>query len=182
MSVPTTSNGSAEHREERGPALLAVHQPVRYREAEQRFSTALQRRLDELLRGERNRLMLLRKYPAEPHRIGIMNTAGVDTSRLRVRIVERLIRDALLFLHADAHGGPCAQLHDGDGGLVETRKFTTKFPHIVIERIDLFDAESGETRHIQWSAMRMQNQRAATRINRMLDAANLGLDVVKLFI
>jgi hypothetical protein len=30
--------------------------------------------------------------------------------------------------------------------------------------------------------MRMQNQRAATRVNRMLDAANLGLDVVKLFI
>ena len=182
MSVPTTSNGAAENREERGPALLAVHRPVRYREAEQRFSTALQRRLDELLRGERNRLMLLRKYPAEPHRIGVMNTVGVDTSKLRVRIVERLIRDALLFLHADPHGGPCAQLHDGAGGLVETRKFTTKFPHIVIERIDVFDDQTGETRHIQWSAMRMQNQRAATRINRMLDAANLGLDVVKLFI
>ena len=182
MSVPTTSNGSAENREERGPALLAVHRPVRYREAEQRFSTALQRRLDELLRGERNRLMLLRKYPDEPHRIGVMNTVGVDTSKLRVRIVERLIRDALLFLHADPHGGPCAQIHDGQGGLVETRKFTTKFPHIVIERIDVFNEETGETRHIQWSAMRMQNQRAATRINRMLDAANLGLDVVKLFI
>ena len=182
MAVPKTPNGGAEHREERGPALLAVHRPVRYREAEQRFSTALQRRLDELLRGERNRLMLLRKYPAEPHRIGIMNTVGVDSSQLRVRIVERLIRDALLFLHADPHGGPCAQIHDDTGGLIETRKFTTKFPHIVIERIDLFDAETGETRHIQWSAMRMQNQRAATRINRMLDAANLGLDVVKLFI
>jgi hypothetical protein len=182
MSVPSTSNGGAEHREERGPALLAVHRPVRYREAEQRFSTTLQRRLDELLRGERNRLMLLRKYPAEPHRIGVMNTVGVDTSSLRVRIVERLIRDALLFLHADPHGGPCVQVHGDDGSLVETRKFTTKFPHIVIERIDVFDAETGDTRHIQWSAMRMQNQRAATRINRMLDAANLGLDVVKLFI
>ncbi|MFN8632710.1 MAG: hypothetical protein U0893_02560 [Chloroflexota bacterium] len=182
MAVPTTSNGAADHREERGPALLAVHRPVRYRESERRFSESLQRRLDELLRGERNRLMLLRKYPAEPHRIGVMNAAGVDISTLRVRIVERLIRDALLFLHADPHGGPCAQVHDGAGGLIETRKYTTKFPHIVIERIDLFDEESGETRHIEWSAMRMQNQRAATRINRMLDAANLGLDVVKLFI
>jgi hypothetical protein len=182
MTVPTTSNGAAENREERGPALLAVHRPVHYRESEQRFSTALQRRLDELLRGERNRLMLLRKYPGEPHRIGVMNTAGVDPSTLRVKIVERLIRDALLFLHADPHGGPGAQVHDDDGGLIETRKYTTKFPHIVIERVDVFDAESGETRQIQWSAMRMQNQRAATRINRMLDAANLGLDVVKLFI
>jgi hypothetical protein len=182
MSVPTTSNGATEHREERGPALLAVHRPVRYRESEQRFSTALQSRLDQLLRGERNRIMLLRKYPDEPHRIGVMNTPGVDIAKLRVHIVERMIRDSLLFLHADAHGGPCAQVHDGDNTLVETRKFTTWFPHIVIERIDVFDAETGDTRHIQWSAVRLQNQRAATRINRMLDAANLGLDVVKLFI
>ena len=49
MTVPTTSNGAAEHREERGLALLAVHRPVRYRESEQRFSTALQGRLDQLL-------------------------------------------------------------------------------------------------------------------------------------
>ncbi|MGE3267317.1 MAG: hypothetical protein AB7P40_01125 [Chloroflexota bacterium] len=182
MSVPTAANGETEHREERGPALLAVHRPVRYRESEQVFSTALQKRLDQLLRGERNRIMLLRKYPAEPNRIGVMNTVGVDPASLRVRIVERLIRDALLFLHADAHGGPCSQVHDGEGGLVETRKYTTKFPHIVIERTDVFDEATGETRHIQWSAMRMQNQRAATRINRMLDGANLGLDIVKLFI
>src|SRR5688572_25919720 len=107
MAVSAPSNGATEHREERGPALLAVHRPVRYRESEQRFSTALQRRLDQLLRGERNRIMLLRKYPAEPHRIGVMNTPGVDISQLRVRIIERLIRDALLFLHADTHGGPC---------------------------------------------------------------------------
>jgi hypothetical protein len=182
MTVPTTLNGAAEHREERGPALLAVHRPVQYRESERRFSLTLQRRIDELLRGERNTLMLLRKYPAEPHRIGVMSTAGVDPASLRVKIIERLIRDALLFLHADPHGGPCAQSNDGDGGLVEIRKYTTKFPHIVIERVDTFDAQTGDTRHIQWSATRMQNQRAATRINRMLDAANLGLDVVKLFI
>ena len=57
------SNGAGEHREERGPALLAVHRPTRYTEAEQHFSTALQKRLDELLSGERNTLMLLKKYP-----------------------------------------------------------------------------------------------------------------------
>lgn len=183
MTVPTTTtNGSADHREERGPALLAVHRPVRYQQAEQRFSTALQKRLDELLRGQRNSLMLLRKYPADPNRIGVMGIPGVDPAGLRVRVVERLIRDALLFLHADPHGGPCAQTRDDDGGLVERRKYTTKFPHIVIERVDVFDEESGDTRQIQWSAVRVQNQRAATQINRMLDAANLGLDVVKLFI
>ena len=167
---------------ERGPTLLAVHRPARYTDAEQRFSTALQKRLDELLRGERNTLMLLRKYPQEPKRIGVMSTAAVDPSQLRIRVVDRLIRDALLFLHADPHGGPPSQTQDGNGGLVEVRKYTTKFPHIVIERVDVFEAESGETRHIQWCATRLQNQRAATRINRILDATNLGVDVVKLFI
>jgi hypothetical protein len=175
------TNGAAEHHE-RGPALLAVHRPTRYTADEQRFSTALQQRLDELLRGERNTLMLLRKYPHEPKRIGVMATAQVDPSRLRIRVVEKLIRDALLFLHADPHGGPVSQTPDGDGALVEVRKYTTKFPHIVIERVDVFDHDTGDTRHIQWCAMRVQNQRAATRINRILDATNLGIDVVKLFI
>ena len=182
MSVSDPALTTSDHREERGPALLAVHRPVRYSPAEQRFSTALQQRLDELLRGERNALMLLRKYPAQPHRIGVMNTPSVNPSELRVKVVERLIRDALLFLHADPHGGPCAQSHDTDGNLVEMRKYTTKFPHIVIERIDVFDPATGDTRHIQWVAMRVQNARNALRVNRMLDAANLGLDVVKLFI
>src|SRR5882724_94367 len=161
MTVSDSATLTNGHREERGPALLAVHRPVRYSPAEQQFSSALQQRLDELLRGERNSLMLLRKYPGQPHRIGIMNTPGVDPSALRVRIVERLIRDALLFLHADPHGGPCAQSHNGDGSLVEMRKYTTKFPHIVIERIDVFDPATGDTRHIQWVAMRVQNQRHA---------------------
>jgi len=182
MAVSNGATPPCEAREERGPSLLAVHRPVRYKPAEQRFSTTLQQRLDELLRGERNTLMLLRKYPDEPNRIGVMNTPAVNPSELRVKVVERLIRDALLFLHADPHGGPCAQMHDGDGSLIEVRKFTTKFPHIVIERVDVFNAETGDTLHIQWSARRVQNSRAAMRINRMLDAANLGLDVVKLFI
>ncbi len=176
------TNGTGDHHHERGPSLLAVHRPTRYTEAEQRFSTALQKRLDELLRGERNTLMLLRKYPQEPNRVGVMATAAVDPGQLRIRVVDRLIRDALLFLHADPHGGPPSQMDDGDGGLVETRKYTTKFPHIVIERVDLFDAETGDTRHIQWCATRVQNQRAATRVNRILDATNLSIDVVKLFV
>lgn len=176
------ANGAVEHREERGPALLAVHRPTRYTEAEQRFSAALQKRLDELLGGERNTLMLLKKYPHEPKRIGVMAAASVDPSQLRIKVIDRLIRDALLFLHADPHGGPPSQADDGDGGLVEVRKYTTKFPHIVIERVDVFDAATGDTRHIQWRATRVQNQRAATRINRILDATNLGIDMVKLFV
>ena len=162
---------------------MALRQPARYTPAEQQFSALLQKRLDELLRGERNGLMLLRKYPDEPDRLGVMTTpSGVDARDLRIPIVERMIRHALLFLHADPHGGPTSQRGDRDGRLVETQKFTTKFPHIVIERTDVYDAATIRPLYIQWLARRLQNQRAATRINRMLDAANLSLDVAKIFL
>lgn len=161
--------------------LMAVRQPTRYTDAEQRFSAILQKRLDELLRGERNGLILFRKYPREPGRLGVMATPGaLDPRELRIEVVEGMIRDAMLFLHADPHGGPTSQ-HQVNGHLIETQKFTTKFPHIVIERTDVYDAATEEPIHIHWSASRVQNQRAATQINRMLDAANLGLDVAKIF-
>ena len=183
--MPAATTGAsvlAEEREERGKGLMAVHRPARYSEDEQRFSTLLQKRLDELLRGERNGLMLLRKYAKEPGRLGVMSTGGVLGPRgLRLAVVERMIRDALLFLHAGPHGGPTSQRSDGNGALVEMRKFTTKFPHIVIERTDVYDVATEELIHTQWCASRVQNQRAATRINRMLDAANLGIDVARIF-
>ena len=167
----------------RGSRLLTIHAPTRYSEAEQGFSTLLQQRLDELLRGERNALMLMRKYPDEPGRLGVMATpAQIDPRGLRIGIVEQLIRNALLFLHADPYGGPTSQDTDGNGSLIEIQKFTTKFPHIVIERTDTYDAETERPVRIQWCASRVQNQRAATRINRMLDAANLGIDIAKLFL
>ena len=173
---------AAGWRDERAKSLMAVNRPTRYSDDEQRFSTLLQRRLDELLRGERNGLLLLRKYPKEPGRLGVMGTSGeLDPRGLRLAVVERMIRDALLFLYADPHGGPTSQQNHGDGTLVEVRKFTTKFPHIVIERTDVYDAATEQPHHTQWCARRLQNQRAATRINRMLDAANLGIDVARMF-
>lgn len=161
--------------------LMAVREPTRYTDAEQRFSGILQKRLDELLRGERNGLILFRKYPREPGRLGVMATPGeLDPRELRVAVVEAMIRDAMLFLHADPHGGPTSQQRV-DKRLIETQKFTTKFPHIVIERTDVYEAATEQPIHIHWCASRVQNQRAATQINRMLDAANLGLDVAKIF-
>jgi hypothetical protein len=179
----TAASAELPDPEERAAFLLAAREPTHYTVDEQRFSALLQRSLDELLRGERNSLLLLRKYPNEPGRLGIMATPpDVDPRGLRITIVERMISSALLFLHADPHGGPTSQHADGDGLLVESQKFTTKFPHIVIERVDVYDARTEQPVRIQWCARRVQNQRAATRINRMLDAANLGVDVVKLFL
>ena len=62
-----------------------------------------------------------------------------------------------------------------DGCLVERQLHTTRFPHIVIERIDTYDA-SGTAVRTEWDVKRMQNQHFETRISRVLDVANLGLE------
>jgi len=71
--MPERTNGETRPalRESR---LMAVREPTHYTDAEQRFSAILQKRLDELLRGERNGLILFRKYPREPGRLGVMAT------------------------------------------------------------------------------------------------------------
>ena len=61
----------------------------------------------------------------------------------------------------------------------EIRNYPTRYPHIVIERIDHFRAGASQPDSVQWSARRVQNQRTSTQINRMLDAANLGVDLVR---
>ena len=64
--------------------------------------------------------------------------------------------------------------------VVETRKFPTRYPHIIIERVDVF-ANSAPT-YVEWRALRLQNQRKHMRIGRMLDVTNLSIDVLKLFV
>jgi hypothetical protein len=103
----------------------------------------------------------------------------LDRDALRVEIVEKMAMDALVFLTERSPGGPVAQEPDGDGRLIETRKFPTKYPHIIIERVDVYRGGAESPDSIEWSARRVQNQRSSTRINRMLDAANLGIDIVK---
>jgi hypothetical protein len=159
--------------------VLGIRPVADYNDAERRYSALLSRRIDQLLRGQRNQLLLLR-YPSDPTRVGAMATpTDVDRAALRVPVVEKMATDAIVFLTDRSPGGPVAQQTDGDGRLVERRQYPTKYPHIVIERTDVYSAGSDGPESIQWCARRVQNQRASTQINRMLDAANLGLDVVR---
>lgn len=149
-----------------------------YNPDEQRFSVLVQQRLDELLRGDRNDLMLLRLYPAAPGRMGVMATpARINRAALRPDVVRELMQETLLFLAAGSPGGPAAQQPCGAGCLVERRYFPTKYAHIVIEREDRFDAAGCTSR--TWCARRVQNQREQTQINRLLDLANLGFEVME---
>ncbi|MFN0073067.1 MAG: hypothetical protein ACKVVP_16405 [Chloroflexota bacterium] len=169
------------HYEDEG--LLGIRHVADYNSHEQRYSALLYRRIEQLLKGERNDLLLLRKYPGADDRIGIMSTpAEIDRDALRIDIMERLATDALVFLSERSVGGPVAQDTLADGARVETRKYPTRYPHIIIERVDLYQPDADEPESIQWLARRVQNQHTMAIMGRVFDVANLGIDVARFFI
>lgn len=162
-------------------ALTAPRQRADYTEAERDFSCLLRQRLVEVLEGKRDRLEILRKYPKQPGRVGVLcPPQSRPSDQLRADVVERLTWDAIRFVQAETSGGPIAQLPAPDSGVLEVQTFPTKFPHIVVERADLFRDGSAEADEITWTLYRVQNQRRQTQLNRVLDATNLLFEVVRL--
>jgi hypothetical protein len=164
--------------------LLGVRRATAYNPTEQAYSMLLYKRIEQLLKGMRNDLLILRKYPDEPGRLGTMPTpTTLDRVALRLDRVERMATDVLVFLSARGPGGPIGQQTDADGRMFEIRKYPTRFPHIIIERLDMYgDAERELPEYIQWQARRVQNQRRNMRINQMLDVASLGIEAAKILL
>lgn len=163
--------------------LLGHRKRADYNAAERSFSFVLQARLQDLLQGKRDELEILRTYPREPHRLGVIPTpAGLPRKQLRLPVVQRLAWDAVRFMRAEpnAIGGPISQAVGADGSIVEVQTFATRYPHIVIERTDRFADGEADPVEITWVARRMQNQRRQVQVNRLLDAANLALEVLRL--
>src|SRR5262249_33277985 len=128
---------------------------------------------------KRNRLELMRRYPSEPNRLGVPETPrGLPRHELRLTVVEALISRLIEEICADPVGGPIAQALAPDGGVVQSQTFYTWLPHIVIERTDGYPADAPDPVEITWCLKRIQNQRAETRFNRLLDAANLAVDLI----
>ncbi|GAC1436874.1 MAG: hypothetical protein NVSMB65_10970 [Chloroflexota bacterium] len=151
-----------------------------YNAAEQGFSLALQEQLQKLLEGKSNYLALLRRYPAEPGRLGVMATPpGLRREDLRLGTVEELVWEGINFVRMDSAGGPVSQATTPEGDTIEFQTFATRYPHIVIERTDRFAGEGGDAVEITWGLRRVQNQRAQTQINRLLDAANLAFELLR---
>lgn len=162
--------------------LFQRRTPTDYTTSEQKFSALVQSRLEELLRGEINSLMLLRRYHQEPERLGVPSTPQVINLRqLRLPVVEQILITMLQFLHnsAERAGGPIAQ-SSKSGRIIEQQVFTTRFPHILIERIDQYDERSRKPLETEWVVKRIQNQRADVRKNRALNATNLAIELVKI--
>ncbi len=161
-------------------ALARVRPRAAYTAAERQFAGLLQQRLQELLAGQRNSLALLRRYPRQPARLGVMATPpALPRHQLRRPVVDALSWEAIAFVGPAAAAGPIAQEAGPDGALVERQLFATRFPHIVLARTDRYVGEDPEPAEITWCLQRVQNQRAQTRLNRLLDAANLALEVLK---
>jgi hypothetical protein len=163
-----------------GDPLRSPRRRAAYNEAEQQFSLILQQRLRGLLEGRSDSLALLRQYLNEPDRLGVMVTpARVPRDRLRLPTVEAIIWDALRFLRPDAVGGPVSQHLTPDGSVEEYQIFSTRYPHILIERTDRYVGDELDPTEITWCLRRVQNQRAQTQFNRLLDAANLAFELLR---
>lgn len=178
------ANGDGIHRAiEAGTVdpLTEVRRRADYSPAEREFSVLLQQRFRDLLEGKRNSLDLLRKYPGEPNRLGVVQLPpGVRRDALRLSVAEDLTWRIIEFMRSADACGPIVQQRRQDGTLIEQQSFPTKYPHIVIERTDRFPDGSVEPTEITWALRRVQNQRAQTQLNRFLDAANLAFELFRI--
>jgi hypothetical protein len=151
-----------------------------YNDQERLYSVHVRETLLRLLRGERGRLSLLAKYHDDPTHLGVLPVPrGVDARAMRLPRVEEILTSAVRFLHDGTEGGPIAQSKDeARGVIVQRRDFPTRFPHIVIHRVDEFSASESLPIRTTWQILRLQNHRSNIQVNRFLDAANLGLSVL----
>ncbi len=187
--MDTTMQGSSAperraNRREWDP-LTESRRRSEYTAAERAFSMVLHKRLEELLEGRRNSLQLLRRYPAEPGRLGVIPIPReLPRDGLRLGVVEALIWEAIAFVRSDGSCGPVGQSVARDGSLVETRLFSTRYPHVVIERVDRYASSEGtdgsQPLETTWSLRRVQNQRAQVNVNRVLDAVSVCVSLVSL--
>jgi hypothetical protein len=163
-----------EHRD-----LFGIRTDTPYTEGERRYSRAVQMCLEELLRGQRQQIILLRRYYGGRERIDVMRAPpDVDREELRLPVVERLLMSIISFVRDVSPGGPVFQYRERDQ-LVEVQPFSTKYPHIIIERVDTFGGDDRVPLFTEWRLRRTQNQRMETQINRWLDGVNLAFSFLK---
>jgi hypothetical protein len=160
--------------------LTTPRRRAEYSEGERQYSCVLQGRLFEVLQGNRDRLEVLRKFPNDPERLGVIAMPrDLPRNQLRIPVLEQLAYDALRLLRADELGGPVSQEIAPDGSIVEQQRFSTKYPHVLIERRDFYDGDELDPAVISWSVRRVQNQRRQVEINRVIDIAHLAIELIR---
>jgi hypothetical protein len=157
-------------------ALLRMEPPLHYTDDERRLSAHVEREIDSLIFGQRNVLLLLKLYPGrgDLEEVRYVATSGVT---VRAAIAERIACETLDFF-GPLQGGIVVQ-EPCDDIIAQSRRYTTAYPHINLERYELYDARTRDPLLGAWRARRLQNQRRETRTNRMIDVALLTLEVGK---
>src|SRR5258708_3728856 len=87
--------------------LFAFREASSYNAGKREFSGLVGGGLKRLLRGDLNRLALLRRYHQQPDRLAApVPPHGVDRAALRIPVVEELLIRVLVFLQTGMPGGP----------------------------------------------------------------------------
>jgi len=159
---------------------ISASQPrLPYNTHEQQLSRLIQHEIDHLLIGRHDDIVLLKLYPRRgddgPTLRSIWN--GEDAAAIRGHVAARMAADTLAFF-GPLHGGIITQ-EQRDDLIVQARTFSTVYPHIRLERYDVYDSISSEPLVGSWRAQRIQNQRRETQTNRMVDLALLALEISK---
>lgn len=184
--------------------LLGSQPRAAYNPDEQRLSVLMQRELDRVITGGSDQLVLLKLYPRHDHLLPAADTErqpgaiegadadvqgesgadrsavhvawpAIDAGAVRHTTAVQLAAEALSFF-GPLHGGVVAQTPYSDV-IVQGRRYTTTYPHINLERYDVYDARTSAPVLGAWRARRIQNLRRETRTNRMIDVALLVLEV-----
>lgn len=163
-----------------GKELVQERAPLPYTDAERQFSRFVQERMYRLLRGDDNALVLMRRYHSGKQEVSFFMPSRLRKGDIRGRVAEEIVYGVLRFLDPFAPGGPVVQEELFDR-LTEVQTFPTQYPHIVVERMDVFDKSGNCCQYVEWRAVRLQNQRKSTLINRAVDMANLALEISRFF-
>lgn len=180
-----TSTAATTDVQRSNPALAGprdAHLLTAYTAPERRFSQYVQHKLFRLLRGVDSQMRLVRHYygpQGDQPRSAYFGPAGLKADDLRPSVAGEIVSGAFRFLVPVEPGGPVAQRSEGDR-IVETQMVSTHYPHVILERRDVYDGARRARLYTEWRAVRVQNQRRETLVNRALDAANLGLELAKL--
>jgi hypothetical protein len=178
------------------PEVLRSQPVAAYNPDEQRLSVLVQRELDRLVNGGCDHQVLLKLYPAREQQLAGLPArqeqlapsdgeadrqashaawTGVRTGAVRPERAVQIAAEALTFF-GPLHAGVLTQTAVADV-IVQGRRFTTAYPHINLERYDVYEAQTQAPVLGVWRARRLQNQRRETRTNRMIDIALLVLEV-----
>src|SRR5512144_2805413 len=127
------STGDVVHARD---GLLGLRAAMDYLQAEQKYSALLYQRLEQLLKGQRNTLLMLRRYHREPNRLGVMPTPpDINRRALRITTVEKMALDLLAFVAELCLGGPIAKEIEAEGRVSAHGQVATRYPRILIEKI-----------------------------------------------